>query len=595
MAKIKNFVLPQELNEVLVGELEKVTKEDLVKLSKCLPGGFKTPAAIRDQLARLIRSNGPLHSELVRMYEVNFLGRATVRALSEAALQTLFESLSTILGREQVIIALLLDGRSWVHEFGIKQANQLKSAPPKQDLTAARKLFMNFMEQYLYKDVGVDLVCKKDKEGQNLSIESGLRAQADKLAGMLDDHKEMIAHLKQELQQVRQDHQVKLKELAAQADQEKKDLIEQQEVLKAQVGRIQEEKETLLLHLEQVRAEINASVAKGVKEQTNALAKKWLEEPQNLEATAGVEAGRAKDLLERSELALEKQAQMDRHSGTRHELEKRLHRLNEVHSRLLSASQTALRPVPELRSVAQEVELEIEHLQKLLVGKRPLDGIAAQLLVRINASSAWDQLRDCGHLIQELADRELLSQSDRRVLYEMSHRKFSLLEEQSKPREAEEDNGWSLRGALSRNQSILILLDGYNMLFGLKDIFEGDFENNRPGAKARQKLVAMIDTLVKDKHNVKAKVCFDSPNANVVEVSQNVAVEFSGGNGQHRADELIVSRLQFSDLQSVDQKVFVVTDDWGIRRDILKTGCKFVPNDAFAVVLNDFGCLEAKQ
>jgi hypothetical protein len=62
--------------------------------------------------------------------------------------------------------------------------------------------------------------------------------------------------------------------------------------------------------------------------------------------------------------------------------------------------------------------------------------------------------------------------------------------------------------------------------------------------------------------------------------------------GLDRADELITSRLQFKDLRSLDEKVYVVTDDRAIRTEILRTGAKFVPNDLFAVLMADFQCLE---
>ena len=75
-------------------------------------------------------------------------------------------------------------------------------------------------------------------------------------------------------------------------------------------------------------------------------------------------------------------------------------------------------------------------------------------------------------------------------------------------------------------------------------------------------------------------------------VARNLEVIYSGGTGKDRADELIVANLQFKDLQRVDQKVFVVTDDREVRRGIVRTGAKYVPVNLFAVFLHDFKCLQ---
>ncbi len=70
-----------------------------------------------------------------------------------------------------------------------------------------------------------------------------------------------------------------------------------------------------------------------------------------------------------------------------------------------------------------------------------------------------------------------------------------------------------------------------------------------------------------------------------------MTLEYSGRSGPNRADQLILSKLLFKDLKSLDQKVFVVTDDREIRHGALQTGAKFVRTDLFAVLLADFKCL----
>jgi hypothetical protein len=103
--------------------------------------------------------------------------------------------------------------------------------------------------------------------------------------------------------------------------------------------------------------------------------------------------------------------------------------------------------------------------------------------------------------------------------------------------------------------------------------------------------VDLVAKLVRARPNVLTKICFDGPAGASAKVAPNLEVFYSGGQGQNRADELIVSQLQFTGLKDLAQKVFVVSDDREVRRGILRTGASYVPCDLFAVFLNDFQCL----
>ncbi len=148
-----------------------------------------------------------------------------------------------------------------------------------------------------------------------------------------------------------------------------------------------------------------------------------------------------------------------------------------------------------------------------------------------------------------------------------------------------------MRDVLFRNKSALLLLDGHNLLFGLPDLFAAQYENGAPRLKARAKLIQVVSRLVQNRANVQTRICFDGPDPGSHHLAPNLKVIYSGGTGKNRADQLILDQLQFSDLKSIDQKVFVVTDDREVRRGLLRTGAKYVPANLFAVFLQDFKCL----
>jgi len=166
------------------------------------------------------------------------------------------------------------------------------------------------------------------------------------------------------------------------------------------------------------------------------------------------------------------------------------------------------------------------------------------------------------------------------------------LEERARPKEPIEENGWSLRAAIHRNKKTVLVIDGHNLLFGLNHIFGSEYEDGVPRQRARLRLVRIAQKLVQNRPNLRVRISFDGPRANVERIGPNVEVSYSGGTGANRADELITSRLQFKDLRSLDEKVYVVTDDRAIRTEILRSSAKFVPSDLFAILMADFHCLE---
>ncbi len=255
----------------------------------------------------------------------------------------------------------------------------------------------------------------------------------------------------------------------------------------------------------------------------------------------------------------------------------------------MSALQNAVTPVPQLRPTLGEVEAEIGRLERLLGVAARAPEVVSRLLAGVNAAGTWEEVRTLSQVVDQMSEAGLLGGPEARTVYNAVQRKFSLLQERT--RSFEGDNGWSLRDTLFRNKPALLLLDGHNILFSLQDVFGADYENGYPGPLARQRLTRIVERLVQNRSNLRVRLCFDGPDARSVQVSSNVSVEYSGGTGRDRADEMIVSRLLFKDLQTLDQKVFVVTDDRRIRHAILQSGAKFVRTDLFAVLLADFGCL----
>jgi predicted RNA-binding protein with PIN domain len=104
-------------------------------------------------------------------------------------------------------------------------------------------------------------------------------------------------------------------------------------------------------------------------------------------------------------------------------------------------------------------------------------------------------------------------------------------------------------------------------------------------------LVEITRSLLAGRANLRVRICFDAPQHETVVVGPNLEIEYSGGQGEHRADERIGAHVAWRRPEELDQKWYVVTDDRAVRRQAVKNGARYVPADLFAVLLSDFQCL----
>lgn len=594
MARIKNFVIPPNLAEQLI-EMAQELPEDLVRTwgRTVLPGGFTRVEAIRERLVARLRSENVIEGPLMDVLAWGLPYRPTIASLSLGALQEVYPTLEGLIGRDPLLLALLVDEREHVHKWAVELASKPAAGPPISE-ELAETAFNLFLDKRFVDPLMLEPLFPAEDRGAPpplpISIDDLTQKALAESTEKIETQRKTIEHLNNELQLQKQRHLARLKEQADAAEREKKTLRAELATAQNQGGALRKHNQELEHKVKELGARMDAAVAERLREQTSALVRKWLTPALELETALEKQGARPDDLAQRVERALEAQARQDRHTGNRLELERRLQSLQSARDRLLAAQQNALTPVSELKPLLAELETEIARLQKLLTGAKPVSDTCARLLATINAAG-WEDLRALSQLVDQIADAALVPSEESRALYGAVQRRFSRLEENTRVKPAEGDTGWSLRDTIFRNKSALLLLDGHNVLYGLPDIFSPDYENGHPQQKARQRLVNIVGKLLKDRTNIKAKICFDGPDARSLPVLPHVTVEYSGGTGSNRADDMIVNRLQFKDLDRLDQKVFVVTDDRQIRHEVLKTGAKFVRTSLFAVLLADFQAL----
>jgi predicted nuclease with TOPRIM domain len=578
--------LPPEIKERLIQSLSDIPDEYLIAAGENLMvGGFKKPKQIRDRIAVQVQGN-TIPPWLWDLFHSYLPGRDAISVLSTAAIQYLLSRIQMILGRDELILALFFDEREEVQKLAVDQLTQPTDEPTEDDLRAAEQEFFGFIDMNVLASLHLELV--DPQKGKDQASSEVLRV----LTETCEKDGRLIERLKRAVVTQAQHAKEKTRTAVARVEKEKANLATRLAQSEAQVNRLTKEKTELETQLNSFEGEKAAAIARGVELQINSEIRKWLAAPRAVEKLLHETPDRSADLLARAETALQAQRREDMHSGNRAELEEKCAAFRQMRERLILAGHNAIHPVGQLADVREDIDTEIARLEQVLKRQQPRNELAEKLAAEIAAAAEWGELRDLSNLLETLAQRELIPVEDQRKIHHRLHAKFSLLQERAGPKVKEQgDNGWTLRGVLYRNEKAVLVLDGHNILFLLKDIFGPVYENDHPGQKARAKLNSLIVKLVGPRPNVKATIWYDGPVANRVSLSPNIEMAFSGGQGTDRADQRIAEYLEVKDLQDLGSKVFVVSDDRAVRRKAVTHGALYVRVSLFAVLVEDFKCL----
>ncbi len=601
MAKIRSYTLKEDQSHFLCKLLGDVPDFVVLDLGKqFLPGGFNQAESIRERLRGKIMGMGTLEFWITGMLRLAAPGYETIDMLTAEGLRKVFEPLTISCGRCAMAVTMLLDVREDVHRYG---ADILaKDVPPEatheEKMAAARQVCdfvnVNFLSaaglsinSEVVAEKTLDRECVVGPDGKKTTVNelfTKLIVQEKNLKLLRDHADDLQSCLKQQGEK----QKARLEQAQRHAANEKKRIVAEREGARQQLAKLLKENKALGARVAELSTAEENKIAHGVQQATTALVRKWLSAPQELEASKPAVLDGTEDLLTRVEQAMEAQARQDRFSGNRLELEQRLRKLREARERLTHAAQTALRPLSQLKEVLAEVDTETAHVEKVLNGRRSVDPLTERLLIAINHAPDWTEARHQRALVEEMVESDLVPKEDRRVLCDALERKFSLLAEAEQGRGEQE---WTLRDVVFRNHPSLVLLDGHNILYRLEGVFQPYYDDGHPGKRAREHLLELIGRMVAGRDQVRVRVCFDAPQHQTLSISPNVTVEFSGGQGAHRADQCIHEHVAGRRPEELSWKYFVVSDDRAVRRDARSNGAQTVPADMLAVLLHDLGCI----
>jgi len=546
-----------------------VTDKELATLLKLEPlfsaGGFRSqkPALLRKRLEQIVLGGAAVSPQVRSLLAAHSRSASLLRHISTETLIRKSAEWAAVLGEPVFLISALLDSRETLRTRAELWLERSPHFIGTDSQLARADLTETFAEMLAIVGAGPggDLpVTRESWTEQRERLEQRiqtLQSENRRLKGV-DDQCSRTASLLRKAAEENESLALKLKSSETQLRQARQEL----ESVKAELQRETSRRE------ERLQAALEAALAREFHG--------WLAEARAVEsATLHPEA--ADNAIEFARAALRKQAQTDRHSHNRTELTARLEQLRELNGTVRSTLRNALRQCPELKQAGARIEQEISALERLIPPEQSTAPIEEALISKIHAApdEALPKLRSLPKLLRELT---LLSPDSFENVEAEFSRRLSAIEALGVPPEPElerREDGLSLLGcALAGQRPAILILDGHNIIFGLPARYMPARGKSVTDAQKRQNLVDDLVRITRPNPAVRAILLFDGHTRSDTNPSANVIVTYSGGEGEHRADKVIIDKIRFLKTAYPDTAVLLVSNDNELCKDARRLGAR---------------------
>ena len=531
-------------------------------------GGFRNskPPIIRTRIRQLVTGSQPI-SDILRKHLAK---RSRMASLAELLPPHVLcdnrHAFVTLSNAHTFLVALLLDARAEMREKAetwLKDETPFLSLAPEDALKQLRDL-CDPLTELLGASASDDMPVTQDtwraqKEQLDLRIRD-LNEQNRRMRGVDDK----VAGLSRQL-----------KTAETQLALTKEKLDEAEKSLRQKNA--ETEKLVAAINKETVNRDERLTAALDL-----ALAKEffgWLGHARALEVQAHT-IDPYSDVLKQAEAALAHQVELDRHTGNRMTLESRLAELEKMQSRMIQTLEYAIRQSPELKRIEVVLSSEIEKLRALLYPTESLSPIENLLIERIHTApdNALPALRPLPDLMTAAG---LLPQGANGRVLAAFRKRFGTIQALGVAPDPETDSrkpAVSLLGrALAGQQPAMLLVDGHNALFGLPTRYNPQRGSSASEGDKRNKLATDIIRITAPNPAVRVWIVFDGPQRMDTQASPNVRVTYSGGEGEHRADAVLLDNIKFFRAADPTMAVLLVSNDSDLCKEAARQGAQIVP------------------
>lgn len=560
----ESLKMPAELLPELKSLLNDIPDSEVSNLAAGVhgKGGFRAgtkPALLRVGLGNAFVAGRELSVAMRRAFRRHCRLSTFIQLLTASAVKKHFEDFAAIYGVQRALVALWLDDRDDVRQVAIngigKYLGETPEALPSAD--TAKEHVKEFLDPVLSK-IGVAGGVADDAMVERFKTEIADLKRVNRSLRDFEDRYNRAAEREKKLDAETREQRGKIDALDSGLLSANARIAE----LEAELNRLRSDNE------QRVAAEVEKRTADaflGLLKRNDAIACE----------TARVASG--DDLLLRAESALSNQAQADAVSGTFSALRARLAEVDSAKARVCAALADSVSPLPQLRSIAEELSAEHIRLRSLLDQADIVDvsGHCESALVAAVGAADVNSLAALSSLIEKLDSLNALEKSTKDRLGYLLRMKQDFLHATTAPapragtqlKDSPNDPLWILRSALRAETTAILLVDAHNMLFALQSRYLREVNGRlKPDAAARERLVNDFKRLADGHPTLRVWIVFDGEVPGETTASANVRVSYSGGVGEHRADGVLVDLAKFFK-QSNQQNILLVTNDGGLSGD----------------------------
>ena len=503
------------------------------------------------------------------------LANSLVRVLSEDALTMARQALCRHYGDAELAAAMLLDAREAVRRQGFEWLQTPVAAESATDLQAATRELTDLFQPFLAQ---IQAWRTASPEAQQPSpATAAANESSEGRAPRSTKERELLLALREkdkDAKRWRREYQA--------AHEERLRLRQAVESAQATQASAQARLTELTQQLAQWETRFDHRVAERVDALLDARLLPWLRPAEQLEQS--VQQSRTASWLEQAQALLERQAAQDRRYGLRSRLESELQACQAMQLKLEQAQRDALRPLPELATMAAGIAEQMRALSRQLgesATTTPAAHPGLQRLARsLQGATTLDQVGAVRQALQASATLGWLDETELAQAYQLigqaSSRCYAL---------AGVTQGWSqgrlvlqglplhaLQAELAQGRPCTVVVDGHNMLYTQPGLFREWFENGQPGQRARQRLIDQLLALLERQPGLQAHLWFDGDTLHDYTPAPRLRVHYSGGIGADRADQRIVAYLHHLRQSTPTQLRAVVTADRSEARQAEQTG-----------------------
>lgn len=505
--------------------------------------------------------------------------------LSTQAVEECLPALTVLLGEGAMISGLLLDQREAVRALGVKMVGD----PAPHNMTMTPRAAATSLQDRLgplfvamadaFEELPVEV------EGDPPSSPRDESTEESESASSKEAIPKKLRRIEQHLGEVRRD--------LGEREAENRDLKNQLKERAKQLHLAEAECAKLALELRDTRAAADVAVRAGIEEELGKTARAWLRTgPARHEATLD-HIRRATDLVAEADALIARQIEHDLAFGTRHKLAENLVALRERQEGVEDALGHALNPLPELLEMRDQLAKRCQEIE-LTLGSPKGSAMVERLCHSIGPSGDPNELEQIRHIALEMRERGMLTGEEVEEFECLIDDKVDQLFDVAMASMAKgipaSSLRRSLRGIIRAAHPAVLVVDGHNLLNAAQSFLPA-FRAEVSHALARDKLVEALSRFCERHSSLIVRLFFDGPHGKAATVSDRLTVSYSGGEGEHRADLVILGDLAYLRRANPGSTLLLCTDDVALAREAETAAAIGVTTSEMCALLRSWGCI----